>query len=116
MIGYSKFFNALRKRKGPLCESRFKSKHIDSNDYFLHLTRYVNLNPVKAKLVASAEDWEFSSYRQYIGAENADTLCDFKSLIPYSPGEYRRFSENHLDYQKNLAKISHLLIDSETQV
>jgi hypothetical protein len=33
----------------------------------LHLSRYIHLNPVLAGLVNRAEDWEFSSYRDYIG-------------------------------------------------
>ena len=33
----------------------------------MHLVRYLHLNPVKAGLVTQAEEWEFSSFREYAG-------------------------------------------------
>ncbi len=113
LTGYSKFFNALHKRKGPLTESRYQSRHVNSNEYLLHLTRYIHLNPVKAGLVAKAENWEFSSYKNYIGLDSEFTLCDFKKLVPYSDVEYKKITEDHADYLSSLGKIKNLLIDGD---
>ena len=42
--GYSKYFNHKYKRSGALFQNRFQSIHVDSNEYLLHLSVYVNLN------------------------------------------------------------------------
>ena len=53
-ISIVKYINIKQKRLGPLFESRFKSKHIDSNDYLLHLSVYIHLNPLD---FLSGKDW-----------------------------------------------------------
>ena len=50
-----------------LFQGRFQSIHILQTDYFLNLSRYIHLNPVKAELVLKPEEWEFSSYLEYAG-------------------------------------------------
>lgn len=113
LTAYSKFFNALHKRKGPLTESRYQSRHVDSNEYLLHLTRYIHLNPVKAGLAVKAEDWEFSSYRNYIGLDSNFSSCEFRKFIPYSPAEYKKITEDHAGYLSSLDQIRSLLIDDD---
>ena len=40
---------------------------MDDENYLRHLSRYIHLNPVRARLCDSPEQWEFSSYLEYIG-------------------------------------------------
>ena len=42
--GYTKYFNNKNSRSGSLFQDKFKSKHIDNNEYLLYLSAYVNLN------------------------------------------------------------------------
>jgi len=42
--GYTKYFNNKHKRSGVLFQGKFKSKHIDTNEYLLHLSAYINGN------------------------------------------------------------------------
>ncbi len=42
----AKYINTKNERKGPLFESNFKSKHVDTNEYLLHLSLYIHLNPL----------------------------------------------------------------------
>lgn len=42
--GYTKYFNNRHKRNGVLFQGKFKSKHVDSNEYLLHLSAYINSN------------------------------------------------------------------------
>lgn len=65
-ISYTKAINKRHGRVGVLFAGAFQAKHIEQNEYLLHLSRYIHLNPVLAGLVRKAEDWEFSSYRQYL--------------------------------------------------
>ena len=50
----AKYINTKKERRGPLFESNFKSKNVDSNDYLLHLSVYIHLNPLD---FLSNKDW-----------------------------------------------------------
>ena len=65
-LSYTKAINRRHGRCGSLFQGRFRAIEVNSDAYLLHLTRYIHLNPVKAKLVELPEDWEFSSYREYV--------------------------------------------------
>jgi REP element-mobilizing transposase RayT len=66
---YSPRFNRRHGLCGSLFEARFKALHVDRNAYLLQACRYVDLNPVRAGLVASPEQWDWSSYRAHTGRE-----------------------------------------------
>jgi REP element-mobilizing transposase RayT len=66
-VSYTKAINKRRERSGPLFEGPYQARLVDEDKYLLHLSRYIHLNPVSAGLVDRAEDWEFSSYKDYIG-------------------------------------------------
>ena len=81
---YPKAINKQLGRSGHLFEGRYKLKLVDKEEYLIHLARYIDLNPVFAKLVAHLEDWEFSSYRDVIGLRKG-TLPDLFLLRQYFP-------------------------------
>lgn len=64
---YSLTFNRRHGRLGPAFEGRFKALHVDRDGYLLAVCRYVDLNPVRARLVDSPAQWAWSSYRAHIG-------------------------------------------------
>jgi len=108
---YTRYFNEKYKRKGTLYEGKFKRLIVRSEEYLLHLTRYIHLNPVTAYMVDSPEQWTFSSYLEYIGNPGADYFCDFKDFVCMGPEEYANFARATIDYQRSLAAMKHLLID-----
>lgn len=108
---YSRYFNIRHKRKGPLWESRFSSIHIDTNEQLLHLTRYIHLNPSSAELIKKPENWEYSSYSEYISINKSKSICEFRDIIDMSPKEYRKFVYNRKDYQRQISIIKSQLID-----
>lgn len=65
---YTTYTNVKRKRSGHLFQGRFKSIVVDKDSYLLELSRYLHLNPVRAKAVENPEDYPFSSYAAYISA------------------------------------------------
>jgi len=69
---YAKAFNKRYKCRGSLFPKRTKNKLIDQERYLQRITRYIHRNPLKHKLVTSLEDWEFSSYLDYIGLRNGN--------------------------------------------
>jgi putative transposase len=64
---YVQHFNRRYTRTGTLWEGRFRSCTVDSERYLLECYRYIELNPVRAKLVDRAEEYVYSSYRHHAG-------------------------------------------------
>ena len=56
--------NRLRSRTGTLWEVRCHASVIDTEAYFLTCQRYIELNPVRAGIVADSSDYPWSSYEQ----------------------------------------------------
>lgn len=108
--GYTRYFNTLHKRKGPLWESRFKNVLASSDEQLLHLSRYIHLNPVIASLIKKPENWTFSSYKEYLSKIN-HPVCQFDGILDIQPPIYRKFVNDQISYQKELARIKKLLFD-----
>lgn len=64
---YTQASNRRHNRKGHLFQGRFKGILVDKDSYLLELSRYVVLNPVRAKMVASPEQWPWGSFPAMIG-------------------------------------------------
>ena len=64
---YVRYFNQAYKRMGTLWEGRSKSTLVDSDNYFFIVSRYIELNPVRAAMVAHPAEYTWSSY-QHNGA------------------------------------------------
>lgn len=107
---YSKYFNVKHNRKGPLWEGRFKKVLVETDEQLLHLTRYIHLNPVTAHLVDKPEDWKWSSYQEYIFRKN-ESIYRYNDVLDVKPDSYKIFVENRISYQRELAKIKHLMLD-----
>jgi REP element-mobilizing transposase RayT len=109
-ISYTRAINERYHRVGALYQGQFRAIHIDNNDYLLHLSRYIHLNPAAAHLVRQPEDWEFSSYREYIGLRQG-TLIDASIVLGQfrTAAEYRQFVEAYKPDESAL--IKHLLIE-----
>ncbi|MDO8489408.1 MAG: transposase [Candidatus Omnitrophota bacterium] len=111
---YTRYFNTLHKRKGPLWEGRFKNVLVETDEQLLHLTRYIHLNPVTAYLADRPGFWNFSSCKEYFLETNDDTvnkICNFTGLIDVTPVSYKMFVEDRISYQRDLAKIKTLTLD-----
>ena len=65
MIRYVRYFNKKYQRTGSLVQSRFKSKCIENQKYFLEVCRYIHRNPEKAG-IERTDKYVWSSYQEYI--------------------------------------------------
>src|ERR1035437_912272 len=77
---YVRYFNDVQKRSGTLWEGRYKSTLIQSDRYLLACMAYIDLNPVRAALVAQAGDYPWSSYGHYSG-RRLDNLITPHALV-----------------------------------
>jgi putative transposase len=64
---YVRYFNDRQSRSGTLWEGRYRSTLVQSERYLLACMAYIDLNPVRAGLVAQARDYPWSSHRHYVG-------------------------------------------------
>ncbi len=84
--------HALTKTNGSghLYQGRYKSFLVESNEYLLTLIKYVECNPVRAKLVSSCEDWQWgSAHTRLLGTLKEKKLLD--TLPTDLPAHYRRW-------------------------
>lgn len=74
--GYSRSINARKAWDGPVWRSRYKSRPVDSEDYWRHLLAYVHLNPVRARLVQHVDQSRWTSHGAYAGIESVPDWLD----------------------------------------
>jgi REP-associated tyrosine transposase len=68
---YTGYFNLRHRRVGHLFQGRFKAHLVEEEGYFTEISRYIHLNPLRAKLVAKPEQWKWSSYGGYRSSKGA---------------------------------------------
>jgi len=95
---YTQRFNRYHKRFGHVLQGRYKAILVERESHLLELARYVVLNPVRAKMVRSAKDWLWSSYRATSGQSDVPEflhvgwiLSQFDSRRDRAVSAYRRF-------------------------
>ncbi len=107
---YSMAINKQQNRSGTVFEGRFEAKHVDREEYLVHLSRYIHRNPVEAELVNRCGEWDYSSYREFV---EEGTIGVSRPEIVLRGGmgreEYREFVE--FDSGKSRETIGHLLMD-----
>jgi putative transposase len=81
---FAKYFNKKYNQTGHVFEKRFGGELLDSLDYEFDVSKYIHLNPLKAGIVDTLEDYPWSSYHAYVN-EEAHELIDTKHLLSYFP-------------------------------
>jgi len=66
---YSQSFNRRHNRCGHVFQGRYSAVLVEKQVYLLELARYIVLNPVRARMVHTAGEWPWSSYRGTIGLQ-----------------------------------------------
>jgi putative transposase len=73
---YVRSINAAYRRSGTLWEGRYRAAPIDSDAYFLACCRYIELNPVRAKMVEHPRDYPWSSYAAHAHGASDPLVSD----------------------------------------
>ena len=100
---YAQYINHRYSRTGTLWEGRHKSSLVETEQYFLTCMRYKELNPVRAGMVNSPEEYVWSSYganawgdqswlsphKEYLalGSERTERLLNYRQLFQEKLGE-----------------------------
>jgi putative transposase len=83
---YTQAFNRHHGLVGHLFQGRFKAILVDRDAYLLEVCRYVELNPVRAKMVAAPLDWPWSSYAAHVMQADTPAWLDSDGLHGYLLG------------------------------
>ncbi len=113
MDSFTKTYNVINDRKGPVFLTGFKAKPVTTDEQFIHVARYIHLNPYSSSLVQTFSDlrqFRWSSYGHYC-CQDRDVLVDDYALyqhfrIASSPARLIHFTEDQADWQKTLAYIN----------
>lgn len=108
---YAIFYNKKYTYCGHLFGGRYKASLIEDESYFLEVSRYIHLNPVKAMIVRNPLEYEYSSYRLYVEEElniqkntvlrRLSGIVDTSRVLSAFDGNrerYRDFVEGHTSH------------------
>ena len=99
---YTTYFNVKRQRTGHLFQGRYKAILVDMDEYARELSRYIHLNPVRAKMVEMPEGYAWSSYPAYIGMKKPPDWLRRDFILGYFG---RKEAAAQKEYQKFVAVL-----------
>ena len=90
------------------------SRIVEDDNQLLHLTRYIHLNPLSSLVVKKRKDlleYPWSSFPQYLRREKG--FCETETALSHfsDSKSYRQFVFDRADYQKEIQKLKHLLLE-----
>ena len=94
---YTTYFNNKRGQRGHLFQGRFKAILIDEKSLLLELSRYLHLNPVRARLVKTPDEYQQSSYQVYILKER-QTLVSTDLVLGMVSADQRRARRKYREF------------------
>lgn len=110
---YTRYFNTKYKRYGPLYQGAFKAARIETDEQFLHVSRYIHLNPLVNYVVKESQflSYTWSSLPYFISGKQI--MVDAKPILAHfqSRQAYLTFVLDQADYGRELAKIKHLTLE-----
>jgi putative transposase len=102
---YTQAFNRRHATGGHLFQGRFKAILVDRDAYLVEVCRYVETNPVAARLVRKPQSWAWSSYRAHVGLESAPAWLDLDGLHGYLLGRAPKGAADHRTAAQRYAKF-----------
>lgn len=104
MQNYAMYFNRKYGTKGHVFDSRYVSCIIEDGIYFLEVSRYIHLNPVRACMVRNPLEYKHSSYEIFFSEEESGLLYR-KEILDYFRGnqkeQYRMFVEGAISHEEH---------------
>ncbi len=101
--GYTNYFNKRYDRTGHLFQGKYKSVLIENDEYLIHLSRYIHLNPIKNKgaSIKQLNKYKYSSYLDYTGKINFPSLISKEFLENYfqDAKDYKKFILTEFDQE-----------------
>ncbi len=110
---YAKYFNTKYDRHGSLFQIQFKAKRIESDELFIHTSRYIHLNHVTAFIIQldSLSTYPWTSFHYY--EDRDDSFINIKPVLSFfnKKQAYTEFVADQVDYQRSLVEIKDLVLE-----
>jgi putative transposase len=97
---YTQSFNRSHNRVGHVFQGRFKAILVEKDNYLQELSRYIVLNPVKARMVRAAKDWHWSSYRATAGIAISHPCLTTDWVLAGFGKQRKRAQQRYRDFVK----------------
>jgi putative transposase len=114
---YSQYFNRRHDLVGHVFQGRYKAILVQRETYLLELTRYVVLNPLRAGMVSTLEDWRWSSHHYVMSTTPPPRWLEVRAILDQfhadpavAVGLYQRFVQAGRSMDSPLKKTQHQLI------
>lgn len=110
---YTRYFNTIHERVGPIYQGVFKSVHVETDEQLIHLSRYIHLNPLVSNIVKKQElrSYPWSSFPDFLrGQSNLVWLAPVLEHFS-STQQYEAFVFDHIQYARELERIKHLILE-----
>lgn len=88
---YTKYFNKKHDYEGHLFQGKYYADVIKDEEQLYSVSRYIHLNPVRAKIVNSPEKYRWSSYANYIGQQDDEFICSDIILDSFGDSKYDEY-------------------------
>mgnify|MGYP000241010582 CR=1 FL=1 len=95
---YTQYFNRRYNRVGHVFQGRYKAILVEKEAYLLELSRYVVLNPVRARMVNQIEDWPWSSYNAMRGKVERYPWLETNWILGQFSGNRLKAIENYINF------------------
>lgn len=95
---YTQYFNRQHNRVGHVYQGRYKAILVEKDSYLLELSRYVVLNPVRAGLTKTMDEWHWSSYLVTIGKLPPPTWLEVEWLLSQFSLQRNRARGRYIDF------------------
>ena len=95
---YTQYFNRQHNRVGHVYQGRYKAILVEKESYLLELSRYVVLNPVRAGMTKTVEEWQWSSYLSTIGKRPPPAWLEVEWLLSQFGLQRSRARDMYIDF------------------
>jgi REP element-mobilizing transposase RayT len=107
-VRFVKWYNQKYQRCGHLFQDRFKSEVVDDERYLITVAGYIHQNPVKAGICKKADEYPYSSYKEYlkypslVDMDYVESLVTREAIVSYSKA---RIEEKCLEIEEKLLAV-----------
>lgn len=100
---YVRYINLTYQRSGTLWEGRYKSSLVDTSSYFLTLSRYIELNPVRAHMVVLPGEYSWSSYRHNAMGLKIELITEHNEYIRLGESRSARIKRYRSLFERDIS-------------
>jgi putative transposase len=99
---FTQSMNRKHHRVGHLFQGRYKAILVDKDAYLLELCRYIVLNPVRANMVNSPEEWPWSSWHCMLGNAESPVWLSTDTLLVQFAKNRQDAIQSYIDFVKSV--------------